>query len=161
MAEELLISKSNKESAYKTLLPQLIALMDGETNLVANLANISSALKMTFNHLWVGFYWVENEQLVLGPFQGPIACTRITKGKGVCGTAWKEQKTIIVKDVNQFPGHITCSSESVSEIVTPIFSIDGEVIGVIDIDSSLLATFDTIDQKYLEEIAKLITNSIA
>ena len=159
MAEELHISNTNKESAYKSLLPQLEALIKGETNLIANLANISSALKMTFNHLWIGFYWVENEQLVLGPFQGPIACTRISKGKGVCGTAWEQKKTIIVQDVNDFPGHIACSSESISEIVTPIFSKNGEVIGILDIDSSTKATFDSTDQKYLEQVAKIITLS--
>lgn len=161
MAEELLISKSNKESAYQTLLPQLKALIEGESNLYANLANISSALKMTFNHLWTGFYLVEGKQLVLGPFQGPIACTRIPKGKGVCGTAWEQKQTIIVKDVNQFPGHIACSSESVSEIVTPIIAANGDVMGIIDIDSITEGTFDTIDQKYLEQIAQIITQSIA
>lgn len=160
MAQELHISNTNKETAYKNLLPQLEALIKGETNLIANLANIASALKMTFNHLWIGFYWVENEQLVLGPFQGPIACTRISIGKGVCGTAWEQEKTIIVQDVNDFPGHIACSSESISEIVTPIFSKNQEVIGVLDIDSSSKASFDSTDQKYLEQIAKIITLSI-
>ncbi len=161
MAEKLLISKSNKESAYQTLVPQVRALIEGESNLIANLANISSALKMTFEHLWIGFYWVEEEQLVLGPFQGPIACTRISKGKGVCGTAWENRKTVIVKNVNLFPGHIACSSDSVSEIVVPIFSREGHVIGIIDIDSTTEGSFDNIDQKYLEQIAQIITNSIA
>lgn len=159
MAEELLIrSNLSKEEKYKSLLPQLEALVFGETDVVANLANISAALKSTFNFLWVGFYIVKQDELVLGPFQGPIACTRIRKGKGVCGTSWQNGETIIVPNVDEFPGHIACSSASKSEIVLPIFSISNEVIMVLDIDSEELNTFDSIDEKYLLQLTKLVTS---
>ena len=154
--EEVVINVSeNKEEQYKSLIPQIQALIDGETNLVANLANITAALKTQFNWWWVGFYWVEENELVLAPFQGPIACTRIQKGKGVCGTAWKEEKTIIVPDVTKFSGHIACSSFSKSEIVVPVFK-NKIVIGVLDVDSDQLNSFDEIDQQYLEKIVLLI-----
>jgi GAF domain-containing protein len=154
--EEVVINISeNKENQYKSLIPQIQALIDGETNLVANLANITAALKTQFNWWWVGFYWVEENELILAPFQGPIACTRIQKGKGVCGTAWKEEKTIIVPDVTKFSGHIACSSFSKSEIVVPVFK-NKIVIGVLDVDSDQLNCFDEIDQQYLEKIVSLI-----
>lgn len=161
MPEELFINQSlDKESKYKDLLPQLKALVEGEENLIANLANISAALKQTFNFFWVGFYLVEKNELVLGPFQGSIACTRIEYEKGVCGTAWKEQKTIIVEDVDKFPGHIACSSLSRSEIVVPILNKNNVVTMVLDVDSNRLSDFDLIDQKYLEEIATIIQNCL-
>lgn len=157
MPKELFINQSlDKESKYKHLLPQIKSLIEGEQNIIANLANISAALKQTFNFFWVGFYLVENNELVLGPFQGSVACTRIEYGKGVCGKAWKEQKTIIVKDVDKFPGHIACSSLSRSEIVVPIFDKNNVVTMVLDIDSDKLSDFDLIDQKYLEEVAAII-----
>ncbi|WP_207534045.1 GAF domain-containing protein [Desertivirga arenae] len=151
MAEDLKIFNGTKEEQYQSLLPQVRALIGGEEDLIANLANISAALKEQFNFLWVGFYLVKNEQLVLGPFQGPVACTRIDLGKGVCGSAWQEQKTLVVPDVEAFPGHIACSSLSRSEIVVPFFC-EGEVAGVLDVDSKDLNQFDEVDQKYLEEI---------
>ena len=154
--EEVVISVSeNKEEQYKSLIPQIQALIEGETNLIANLANIAAALKSQFNWWWVGFYWVEENELILAPFQGPIACTRIQKGKGVCGTAWKEEKTIIVPDVTKFSGHIACSSLSKSEIVVPVFK-NKTVVGVLDVDSDQLNDFDEIDQQYLEKIVSLI-----
>ena len=146
----------NKEEKYQSLLPQIRELTRNERDLTADLANISAALKQAFGFFWVGFYLVKESELVLGPFQGPGACTRIPLGKGVCGTAWKERRTIIVPDVEQFPGHIACSSESKSEIVVPLFK-DGEIIGVLDIDSDRLNTFDETDAKYLEKIISLIT----
>lgn len=155
MAEDLLIGTGNKEEKYRELLPQLHALVDKETDRVANLANIAAALKQTFDFFWVGFYQVKGDELVLGPFQGPVACTRIRLGKGVCGTAWKEAHTLIVPDVDQFPGHIACSSASKSEIVVPIIQ-KGNVIGVLDIDSDMLNSFDEIDARYLEEICTYI-----
>ena len=155
MAENLIINGENKRELYETLLPQLQSLTAGETDVVANMANVAAALKQTFDFFWVGFYLVKGEELVLGPFQGPIACTRIRLGKGVCGTAWKEARTLIVPDVEQFPGHIACSSDSKSEIVVPILQ-QGEVIGVLDIDSDELDSFDTIDARYLEEICAYI-----
>ena len=155
MAENLIINGENKRELYETLLPQLQSLTAGETDVVANMANVAAALKQTFDFFWVGFYLVKEEELVLGPFQGPIACTRIRLGKGVCGTAWKEARTLIVPDVEQFPGHIACSSDSKSEIVVPILQ-QGEVIGVLDIDSDELDSFDTIDARYLEEICTYI-----
>lgn len=161
MSETLIISNKNKESAFQTLLPQIESLIATEDNLIANLANIAAAIKMTFNHLWVGFYLVDSNQLVLGPFQGPIACTRINKGKGVCGTSWAIQQTIIVENVNNFGGHIACSSESVSEIVIPLFNSVKEVIGVLDVDATTEAAFDEVDQKYFEQISSLITQSIS
>ena len=151
MAEDLLVAKGTKEQQYQSLLPQIKALITGETDLIANMANITAALKEQFNWLWVGFYLVKNEELVLGPFQGPIACTRIQKDKGVCGACWSQEKTIIVPDVNQFPGHIFCSSLSVSEIVIPLMR-NNKVRAVLDVDSNELATFDSIDQRFLEEI---------
>ncbi len=156
MAENLSLHTGNKEAQYQSLIPQIKALIDGETNIVANLANISAALKMQFNWWWVGFYWIDQNELVLGPFQGPIACTRIQKGKGVCGTAWNEVKTIIVPDVSKFPGHIACSSFSKSEIVVPIFKIN-EVVGVLDVDSEHIDYFDAVDKLYLEKIVALIS----
>lgn len=141
---------------YENLLPQIKSLIEGETDLIANMANVSACLKDTFNFWWVGFYRVEGEELVLGPFQGPLACTRIRKGKGVCGTAWQEAKTMIVPDVDAFPGHIACSSLSRSEIVVPIVK-DGKVTAVLDIDSEKLAAFDQTDQKYLEQLAEALT----
>lgn len=151
MAENLIINAGDKEEKYRELLPQIHALVSTETDMVANLANISAALKQTFGFFWVGFYLVKDDELVLGPFQGPIACTRIRLGRGVCGTAWKEARTLIVPDVEQFPGHIACSSDSKSEIVVPIKKQD-VVIGVLDIDSDTLDSFDDVDARYLEEI---------
>lgn len=151
MAENLIINAGDKEEKYRELLPQIHALVSTETDMVANLANISAALKQTFGFFWVGFYLVKDDELVLGPFQGPIACTRIRLGRGVCGTAWKEARTLIVPDVDQFPGHIACSSDSKSEIVVPIKKQD-VVIGVLDIDSDTLDSFDDVDARYLEEI---------
>ncbi|MEA4984368.1 Free methionine-R-sulfoxide reductase [bioreactor metagenome] len=156
MAENLLVSSSSsKTEKYIQLLPQLQALTANEVDIVANLANISAALKETFNWWWVGFYLVKGDELVLGPFQGPIACTRIRYGKGVCGTAWKEKKSILVPDVNAFPGHIACSSASVSEIVTPILNKSGEVAGVLDVDSERYDILDDTDVRFLEEISKI------
>ena len=156
MAEDLIISKSaSKAAQYQSLLPQIEALVAPETNLMANLANISAALKEAFNFFWVGFYLVEENELVLGPFQGPVACTRIQKGKGVCGTAWMKQATILVPDVDQFPGHITCSSLSKSEIVVPGIS-NNLVAFVLDVDSEKLNHFDEVDQQYLEQLCETI-----
>ena len=151
MAEDLIIQHGDKKSQYESLIPQIKGLMTGEDNLVANLGNITAALKEQFNWLWVGFYWVESDELVLAPFQGPVACTRIKKGRGVCGTSWEKGITLIVDDVEKFPGHIACSSASRSEIVVPVFQ-NGQIVGVLDVDSTELAHFDTIDQTYLEEI---------
>lgn len=156
MAEELIISTGDKEQRYQELLPQIEGLLSGEDDLIANMANMVAALQMTFNWLWVGFYIVRGEQLVLGPFQGPIACTRINKGKGVCGTAWQSGEIQLVPDVEQFPGHIACSSLSKSEIVLPVRNILGEIIAVLDVDSGVLNQFDEIDAKYLAQIIKLI-----
>ncbi|MBA4299990.1 GAF domain-containing protein [Algoriphagus alkaliphilus] len=156
MAETLLIpDTATKAEKYEALLPQIEALISEEPDLYANLANIAAALKEAFGFFWVGFYLVKNEQLVLGPFQGPIACTRINFGKGVCGTAWKESKTQLVPDVDAFPGHIACSSASKSEIVVPVFR-GNEVAMVLDVDSDLLADFDETDQKYLEELMGIL-----
>ena len=151
MAEDLTITKGDKKTQYESLLPQIQGLLSGETNLVANLGNIAAALKEQFNWLWVGFYWIIEDELVLGPFQGPVACTRIKKGRGVCGTSWEKEATIIVDDVEKFPGHIACSSSSKSEIVLPVFK-EGKIQGVLDVDSSELAQFDEVDQLYLEKI---------
>ena len=158
MAEELRIKNGDKQEMYETLLPQIASLVGNETDLIANMANIAAALKQTFGFFWVGFYRVIDNQLVLAPFQGPIACTRIKYGKGVCGTAWAHRQTIIVPDVNRFPGHIACSSESQSEIVVPVFNKD-EIIAVLDIDSNVLNDFDTTDAHYLEIICSLLTRS--
>ena len=157
MAEDLNVITGSKEEQYQSLLPQIKALIEGETDLIANLANITAALKEQFNWLWVGFYLVKNDELVLGPFQGPVACTRIKKGRGVCGSAWQNKETMIVSDVSKFPGHIACSSLSKSEIVVPLIK-DGEVFGVLDVDSMKLSDFDNVDKKYLENILTLITN---
>ncbi len=158
MAENLYIPENaTKQEKYEVLLPQIEALTVYETDLVANLANISSALHQVFSWWWVGFYWVKENELVLAPFQGPIACTRIAFGKGVCGTAWKERKTQLVPDVEQFPGHIACSSATKSEIVVPIFNQNDEVMGVLDVDSERDDVLDEIDVFYLEKISKMIT----
>ncbi|MDF9797984.1 L-methionine (R)-S-oxide reductase [Catalinimonas alkaloidigena] len=158
MAEDFkIVSEASKEQKYQALLPQIKALTEGETNLIANLSNITAALKQTFNFWWIGFYLVEKNELVLGPFQGPVACTRIQYGKGVCGTAYQEKKTVLVADVDQFPGHIACSADSRSEIVVPVIK-DGEVLMVLDIDSSFLNDFDSTDQKYLEQLAEVISS---
>ena len=138
------------------MLPQIRALIAGEPDLIANLANISAALKTTFDFFWVGFYLTKGNELVLGPFQGPVACTRIRYGRGVCGTAWKEARTLIVPDVEQFPGHIACSSESQSEIVLPLYNPSREIIGVLDIDSDSLNSFDETDAFFLNEILKIL-----
>ncbi len=156
MAEDLYIGSGSKDEKYRTLLPQIKSLIAGETNRIANLANVSAALKETFHFFWVGFYLVEGEELVLGPFQGPIACTRIKKGRGVCGTAWAKAETLVVPDVDAFPGHIACSSLSRSEIVVPLFNADGKVWGVLDIDSEMLNSFDEADASFLEEICSYL-----
>ena len=150
MSENLIIQGNSKKEIYENLLPQLKSLVEGEADIIANMANVSACLKDTFNFWWVGFYRVIDEELVLGPFQGPLACTRIRKGKGVCGTAWQSAETVIVPDVDAFPGHIACSSLSRSEIVVPVVK-NGEVIAVLDIDSEKLNNFDDIDKQYLEE----------
>jgi L-methionine (R)-S-oxide reductase len=155
MAEELIIKNGTKEEQYLELIPQIAGLLEGEPDLIANLANVTAALKEQFGWLWIGFYIVKDNELVLGPFQGPIACTRIKKGKGVCGTAWEQMKTIIVEDVNRFPGHIACSSLSKSEIVLPLIR-DKKVVAVLDIDHSLYASFDKTDELFLTEIIGLI-----
>ncbi len=156
MAEEIIIPKGvSKTEKYEALIPQLKSLVESEPDTIANMANISAALKEVFSFYWVGFYIVRGEQLVLGPFQGPIACTRIRYGKGVCGTAWKEQKTILVPNVDEFPGHIACSSLSKSEIVIPVFRQE-EVVAVLDVDSESLNHFDKTDERYLSEIAELV-----
>lgn len=155
MAEELIIANGSKEEQYEVLYRQIEAVVDGESDTIANMANIAAMIHSTFNFWWTGFYRVKGEELVLGPFQGPMACTRIGRGRGVCGTAWQRGETIIVDDVDAFPGHIACSSASRSEIVVPVWH-DGKVVAVIDIDSSRLSTFDTTDKYWLERIAKLI-----
>lgn len=157
MAEDLYISDGTKAEKYEALLPQVKALLEGESDLMANLANVSAALKETFSFFWVGFYLVKDDWLVLGPFQGPVACTRISKGRGVCGTAWREARTLVVPDVDAFPGHIACSSLSRSEIVVPMKRSSGEVWGVLDIDSKALAQFDEVDAVYLEKMMNELT----
>lgn len=178
MAESFIVSGNTKEEKYKSLIPQIKALIEGETDVIANLANCMSALKFGMNFFWVGIYFVREtssafqanspkekesginsfgkKELVLGPFQGPVACTRIAYGKGVCGAAWKEKRTIIVEDVEKFPGHIACSSLSQSEIVVPAFNKKGEVALILDVDSEYLSNFDEIDKKYLEQVMSLI-----
>ena len=151
MADDLQITTGTKEEQYETLLPQISALLYGENDLIANLANVAAALKEQFGWLWVGFYLVKEDELVLGPFQGPVACTRINKGRGVCGKAWADADTLIVADVEKFPGHIACSSLSKSEIVVPLIW-KNKVVGVLDVDSENLNHFDTTDKKYLEKI---------
>ena len=156
MAEDLtIIQTTDKAAQYQSLIPQIEALMRGEDDLIANLANISAALKEQFNWFWVGFYMLKNGELVLGPFQGPVACTRIAKGKGVCGAAWQQAEILIVPDVDEFPGHIACSSLSRSEIVLPLFH-NNEVVGVLDVDSEHIAYFDETDALYLDQIVNLI-----
>ena len=155
MAEDLSIVTGTKEEQYLALIPQVEGLLMGETDLVANMANVTAALKEQFNFLWVGFYLVKNDELVLAPFQGPVACTRIKKGRGVCGKSWAENTILIVPDVEKFPGHIACSSSSKSEIVIPILKAN-EIIGVLDVDSAEYNSFDDTDAKYLLQIIKLI-----
>ena len=147
-----------KEEQYKLLVSQIASLIDGEKDMIAVMSNVAAAIHQTMGFWWTGFYRVNDEELVLGPFQGPVACMHIPYGKGVCGTAWQRAETIIVPDVEQFPGHIACSSESKSEIVVPVFDSDGKVMAVLDIDSEHLATFDEVDRKYLEEICGLLSN---
>lgn len=148
---------NNKEEKYRLLTKQISALIEGETDAIAVMSNVSAAIHEEMGFFWTGFYRVKEGELVLGPFQGPVACMHIGYGRGVCGTAWKQQESIVVPDVEQFPGHIACSSLSRSEIVVPVFSQDGSVQAVLDIDSKELATFDNIDCQYLEEICKLIS----
>jgi L-methionine (R)-S-oxide reductase len=159
MAETVIIpgNLSGKKERYEALMPQLKGLVSGETDFIANVANLVAALKETMDFLWIGVYFVKQNELVLGPFQGPVACTRIGFGKGVCGTAWKNKQVIIVPDVNQFPGHIACSSLSLSEIVLPAFK-SGEVFLVLDVDSQHLDHFDAYDEKYLGEVINIIEN---
>lgn len=160
MSEELHLPKNgDKEEIYASLIPQIEALIFGEPDLIANLSNIAAALKEAFNHLWIGFYLVKGDQLVLGPFQGPIACTRISMGKGVCGSSWEQKSTLLVEDVELFPGHIACSSLSRSEIVVPVLVSD-QVVMVLDIDSVEVGSFDQTDQIYLEKLATIISQSI-
>ena len=155
MAEDLKIIRGSKTDQYESLVPQIKGLLEGETDLVANLANIAAALKEQFGWFWVGFYLVKNDELVLGPFQGPVACTRIRKGRGVCGSSWEQGKTLIVPDVEKLPGHIACSSLSKSEIVVPVIR-NNEVVAVLDVDSDQYDQFDSTDQQYLEQIVSLI-----
>ena len=156
MAEDLSITRTGtKEEQYLSLIPQIEALLFGETDLIANLANVTAALKEQFGWFWVGFYLVKNDELVLGPFQGPVACTRIRLGKGVCGAAWERKEIIIVPNVDEFPGHIACASASKSEIVLPLYK-GNDIIGVLDVDSEYLAHFDEVDGKYLKQILRLV-----
>lgn len=155
MPEQLIISGETKQERYEALLPQIKAVVEDEPDLIANMANVAAMLHETFGFWWTGFYRVEGQELVLGPFQGPMACTRIKKGRGVCGTAWAEAQTQVVPDVDLFPGHIACSSASRSEIVVPIFK-EGEVIAVLDIDSAQLNTFDQTDRRYLEQVVEML-----
>lgn len=157
MAEDLLVKGASKAEKYQSLIPQIRALLEGESDPVANMGNVCAALKFGMDFFWVGFYLVKDEQLVLGPFQGPVACTRIQKGKGVCGSSWQQNATIIVEDVEKFPGHIACSSLSRSEIVLPIHDENGVVKAVLDVDSSELATFDHSDELYLKQILSLLS----
>ncbi|MES2132429.1 MAG: GAF domain-containing protein [Bacteroidota bacterium] len=156
MAEDIQITGISKEEKYQSLLPQIKGLLDGEKDPIANMANLCAALKFGMDFFWVGFYLVKEEQLVLGPFQGPVACTRIHKGKGVCGTSWQKNEVIIVDDVDLFPGHIACSSLSKSEIVLPVYNSKHEIAGVFDVDSDSLASFDKTDELYLKKILDLI-----
>ena len=160
MAEELIIPNKtlSKQEQYAALLPQIEALLHGEPNLMANTANMVAALKQAFNFFWVGFYFVDGDELVLGPFQGPVACTRIKFGKGVCGAAWQQAKTIVVPNVDEFPGHIACSSLSKSEIVVPVI-VDGNVVAVLDVDSDTLNDFDATDAEYLEKTVQFLIPS--
>ncbi len=156
MAEELIIADGSKEEKYSLLYKQIASLIEGESDTIANMANIAAMINETFHFWWTGFYRVLDEQLILGPFQGPLACSRIAYGRGVCGTAWKERRTQLVPDVDKFPGHIACSSLSRSEIVIPVFDSSGTVTAVLDIDSEHLATFDECDKEWLEKIVSLI-----
>ena len=157
MAEELKVAQGSKEDKYALLYAQIKSITEGEDDLIANMANVAAMIQETFGFWWTGFYRVVGKELVLGPFQGPLACSRIAFGKGVCGTAWKNAKTIIVPDVDAFPGHIACSSASKSEIVVPVFNADGaSIIAVLDIDSASYATFDEIDRIWLERIVSLL-----
>lgn len=160
MAESITIVGGNKQEKYSSLIPQIKALVEGETDVVANLSNIMAALKQGLGFLWVGVYFVKGDELVLGPFQGPVACTRIKPGKGVCGTAWKEKQILIVPDVDQFPGHIACSGDSRSEIVLPAMNKNGEVLMVLDVDSDQLNDFDETDKMYLQEVVTIIERII-
>jgi GAF domain-containing protein len=155
MAEDLHLVSGTKEEQYEALLPQIKGLLQGEEDLVANLANVAAALKEQLNWLWIGFYIVKKNELVLGPFQGPVACTRIQKGRGVCGSSWAQAKTLIVPDVEKFPGHIACSSLSRSEIVVPVLK-NNEVVAVLDADSTALDAYDETDQRFLEKIVALL-----
>ncbi len=155
MAESLIIRGNSKEELYRNLFPQIKSIVEDEEDMVANMANVSACLYETFRFWWVGFYRVAGDELVLGPFQGPIACTRIRKGRGVCGTSWQREETVIVPDVEQFPGHIACSSASRSEIVVPVLR-KGKVVAVLDIDSELTDTFDNTDKEWLERITTLL-----
>jgi L-methionine (R)-S-oxide reductase len=155
MSEDLHVITGTKQEIYESLLPQIKAVVEGETDLIANLANTCACLKEQFNWLWVGFYIVKNDELVLGPFQGPLACTRISKGKGVCGTSWAKKETMTVPDVNAFPGHIACSSLSLSEIVVPVIR-NGQVVAVLDVDSEKYNDYDETDKKYLEEVVSYL-----
>lgn len=160
MAEELILATTtDKVERYKSLVPQIASLVQGETDTVANLSNVAAALRQALKFFWVGFYLVKNNELVLGPFQGPIACTRIGFGKGVCGTSWKEKKVLMVPNVNEFPGHIACSSDSKSEIVLPAFK-NGEVVLVLDVDSDVLNDFDKIDELYLGKVISIVEGFI-
>lgn len=156
MSEQLIIQGETKQERYEALLPQIKAVVEDEPDLIANMANVAAMLHEAFGFWWTGFYRVEGEELVLGPFQGPMACTRIRKGRGVCGTAWLKEETQVVPDVDKFPGHIACSSASRSEIVVPIFH-EGKVIAVLDIDSERLNTFDETDRQNLEQIVKMLS----
>ncbi len=159
MAEASIQLSGTKEEKYQQLIPIIQSLVVGETDTIANLANVTAALKQGFGFFWVGFYLVKNEELVLGPFQGPIACTRIRKGKGVCGTSWEKQTTIVVPDVEQFPGHIACSSDSKSEIVVPLIK-NGQVFGVLDVDSNQLNDFNETDEKYLTNLCTWLSDTL-
>lgn len=156
MAEDLCVGNGSKEDKYSMLLPQIKCLIEGEDDLVANLANVAAALKETFRFFWVGFYLVKGDELVLAPFQGPVACTRIKKGRGVCGKAWEKAETLVVPDVDAFPGHIACSSLSRSEIVVPLLRAEGEVWGVLDVDSESLNGFDETDARFLRELCSYL-----
>ncbi len=161
MVEDLKISKGiSREEIYKEIIPQIKALIADESDIIANLANVTASLKEALGFFWIGFYFVKGEELVLGPFQGPVACTRIKKGNGVCGAAWMNKKTILVPNVNQFPGHISCNSQSKSEIVLPVFK-NHEVYAILDVDSNQLEDFSGIDEKYLNEIIKMVEEMIA
>ena len=157
MAEDLHLINASKEEQYLSLLPQIEGLIAGEVDLTANLANVCAALKAQFNFFWVGFYLVKGDELVLGPFQGPVACTRIAKGRGVCGQAWQQKHVLLVPYVDAFPGHIACSSLSKSEVVIPLFGADDEVKAVLDVDSDRLNDFDEIDIKYLSKLCSLLS----